>query len=134
MPSNNPTNAALDVRDTASNGDGWTNVVASNGATYSYKYVGGNQPANNGSILYSVGGGNAATTLVFATTTDTRYQFASITFTDDNAEQLSPHGEAERTRVIKDRCTAAIDAQYHVLVLDTQVNATIPCDPMIKNQ
>ena len=133
MPSNNPTNAALDVRDTASNGDGWTNVVASNGATYSYKYVGGNQPANNGSILNFVGGNQAITTLVFATT-DLRYQFASITFTDDNADQLSTHGKAERTRVINDRCTAAIDARYHVLVLDTKVNATIPCDPMIKNQ
>lgn len=134
MPGNNPTNATLDVRDTASNGGGWTNVVASNGATYSYKYAGGNQTTNNGSILYSVGRGNAAITLVFADTTDNRYEFASVSFTDDDAQQLDTHGNAPRTRVINDKCSAAIDAQYHVQVLDTTANATIPCDPMIRNQ
>jgi hypothetical protein len=134
MPDNNPTNAMLDVRDTATKGDGWTNVKASNGATYSYKYAGGNQPANNGSILYSVGRGNAAITLGFADTTDDRYEFASVSFTDDNAKQLSTEGNAPRIRIINDKCSEAIDAQYHVQVLDTTTEATIPCDPMIKNQ
>lgn len=134
MPGNNPTNATLDVRNGPSDGDGWTNVTASNNAIYSYKYVGGNQPANNGSIVYSVGGGNAATTLVFATTTDARYQFDSVTFIDDTASQLSTQGNAPRTRVINNRCSAVIDARYKVLVRDTTANATIQCDPMIKNQ
>ncbi|HET9835511.1 MAG TPA: hypothetical protein VFP88_04105 [Rhodanobacteraceae bacterium] len=134
MPANNPTSVILDVRNSASNGDGWTNVQASNGQTYSYKYVGGNQPGNNGSIVYTVGGGNAATTLVFATTTDTRYHFDSISFVNDDANQLTTEGNASRTRVINDRCDAEINAQYKVAVRDTTANATIPCDPMIKNQ
>lgn len=135
MPANNPTSATLDVRNTASNGDGWTNVTAANGATYSYKYSGGNQPASDGSIKFSVSGGNAAVTLNFASTTDPRYRFegACITFTGDNASQLSAQGNAPRTRVINDRCTAAITAQYKVAVTDTTANTTIPCDPMIQN-
>lgn len=133
MPINNPTNASLDIRNFASNGNGWTNVQASNGQTYSYKYGGGNQSAGDGSVVYSVGGGHAAVTLVFATA-DARYQFDSVTFTGDNAGQLTAQGNAPRTRVINDRCSAAIDAQYKVLVIDTTANATIPCDPMIKNE
>lgn len=132
MPTNNPTNVSLDVRNFPSDGGGWTNVVASNGATYSYKYAGGNQ-ANDGSIVYAIGGGHAATTLVFATT-DRRYQFADVSFVNDNANQLTAEGNAPRTRVINDRCDAAIDAQYKVTVLDTTANATIPCDPMIQNK
>jgi len=236
---NNPTSATLDIRDTASNGDGWTNVKASNGATYSYQYTGGNQRANNGSILNAVGGGHAATTLGLEKTGDARYEFASISFTGDDAGQLSAdaeqlsadarqlstdagkpgadagqlstdaerlsanarqlsatatqlstdagqlsatagklsatagqlsatagqlntdarqlsadagqlstdarqlstdarqlsiEGNAPRLRVINDKCTAAIDAHYHVMVRDTKTDATIPCDPMIKNQ
>lgn len=132
MPANNPTNVSLDIRNFPGDSDGWINVVASNGATYSYRYAGGNQ-ANDGSIVYAVGGGHAATTLVFATA-DRRYEFADITFVNDDAHQLTAQGNAPRTRVINDRCDAAIDAQYKVTVQDTTANATIPCDPMIRNR
>lgn len=133
MPTNNPTSVFLDVRNSAGNGGGWTDVQASNGQTYSYKYTGGNN-SGDGSVVYSVGGGNAAVTLVFAETADARYQFDGIAFIGDNADQLAAHGNAPRTRVINDRCSAAIDAQYKVTVRDTTANATIPCDPMIKNK
>lgn len=131
---NNPTSATLDIRDTASTDKGWTNVEASNGATYSYQYTGGNQPANNGSILNAVGGGQAATTLGFAKELDRRYTFDKVSFTGDNAEQLSVAGNAPQERIITDRCTAVIDAEYHALVRDTEAGATIACDPMIRNQ
>lgn len=134
MPTNNPTSVILDVRNSAGNGDSWTNVVASNGQTYSYKYSGGNQSTNNGSVEYAVGSGHAAITLAFATATDARYRFDGVTFVNDNANQLTAQGNAPRTRVINDRCDAAIDAQYKVTVLDTAANATIPCDPMIRNK
>lgn len=131
---NKPTSATLDIRDSANNGDGWTEVTASNGATYSYQYTGGNQHANNGSILNALGGGHAATTLGFAKTADARYEFDHITFTGDKAEQLRTEGNASKTRVIHDTCTAEIDAQYHVLVRDTEADAILLCDPMIKNK
>lgn len=131
--SNNPTNSVLDVRNSSSSGGGWTNVTASNGQIYSYLYAGGNQPENDGSVHFSVGGGNAAVTLVFADSTDSRYQFQSVSFTGDNNNQLSTHGNAPRTRVINDSCSGTLDGQYKVVVLDTTANATIPCDPIIKN-
>lgn len=135
MPANNPTSCTLDVRNSASNGDGWTNVTAANGATYSYKYTGGNQSANDGSVKFTVGRGNAAVTVNFASTTDTRYRFdgACVGFTGDNANQLSTQGNAPRTRVINDSCSSEINAQYKVTVTDTTANTTIPCDPMIAN-
>jgi hypothetical protein len=132
MP-NNPTNTTLDVRNSPTDGGGWTNVQAANGATYSYLYTGGNQPGNNGAMIFGVGGGNAAITLTFASTTDTRYQFQSISFVNDPNQQLSTQGNAPRTRVINDSCTAELDGSYKVLVVDTTANTTIPCDPTIKN-
>jgi hypothetical protein len=134
--SNNPTNVTLDVRNFSSNGGGWVNVAAANGAPYSYLYTGGNQAGNNGSVIYGVGGGNAAVTLDFDSGTDARYQFVgnAVSFQNDPQSQLSTHGNASRTRVINDSCNAALDGSYKVLVTDTTANTTIPCDPVIKNQ
>jgi len=130
MPGNNPTNASLDVRDSSTSGDGWTNVNGSNGAPYSYKYSGGND-GNNGALSFSVGGGHAATTLTLSA--DNRYSIQSVSFSGDDAQQLSVQGNAPRNRVINDRCNAPINAQYKVTVLDTVANATVPCDPPIRN-
>ena len=116
MP-NNPTNTTLDVRNSPTDGGGWTNVQAANGA-----------------MIFGVGGGNAAITLTFASTTDTRYQFQSISFVNDPNQQLSTQGNAPRTRVVNDKCTDVLDGSYKVLVMDTTANTTIPCDPTIKNQ
>ena len=135
MP-NNPTTTTLDVRNSASNGDGWNNVTV-NGAPYSYKYVGGNTPGNDGSMQFGIGGGNAAITLQFASTTDTRYQFGdnAVTFNNDPNQQLSTHGNAPRTRVINDNCNGPLDGSYKVNVTDTGTspNNVVPCDPAIKN-
>ena len=135
MP-NNPTSATLDVRNSASSGDGWNNVTV-NGAPYSYKYVGGNTPGNDGSTQFGIGGGNAAITLNFATSTDTRYQFAgeAVSFQNDPNGQLSTHGNAARTRVINDSCSGPLDGSFKVNVTDTGTtpNNVIPCDPTIKN-
>ena len=136
MPNNNPTSVNLDVRNSSSNGDGWTNVQAANGAAYSYKYVGGNQPDNNGKVVYGVGGGNAALTLGFVESADARYQFGNnaVSFQNDPAGQLSTHGNAPRTRVINDSCSGDLDATYKVNVTDSTANTTIPCDPVIQNK
>jgi hypothetical protein len=134
--SNNPTSVTLDVRNSSSNGGGWVNVTAANGAPYSYLYTGGNQPGNNGSVFFGVGGGNAAVTLGFASSTDNRYQFVgdAVSFQNDTQSQLSTHGNAGRTRVINDSCNAQLDGSFKVLVTDTTANTTIACDPVIKNQ
>jgi len=131
MPSNNPTSVTLDVRNSAASGEGWINATGSNGQPYSYRYSGGNQPANNGNVSYGVGGGNAAITLTLAA--DARYQIQGINFVNDPQGQLSTHGNANTMRVINDSCSGALEAQYKVTVLDTTANATVPCDPMVFN-
>jgi len=130
MPGNNPTNASLDVRNSSTNGDGWTNVNGSNGAPYSYKYTGGNVN-DDGALTFSIGGGHAPATLTLVS--DPRYSIQSVTFSGDSAQQLSVQGNAPRSRVINDSCTGPLDAQYKVTVLDQVANATVPCDPPIRN-
>ncbi len=131
--SNNPNSVSLDVRNSATNGDGWTNVSAANHQPYSYKYTGGNANSNNGNVTYAVGNGQAAITLNLVA--DSRYKFVDdcITFVNDHNDQLSTSGKAPRTRVVNDKCTAALDGQYKALVTDTTANTTIQCDPRIIN-
>lgn len=135
MPTNNPNDVELDVRNSSTTGDGWTNVNASNGQPYSYKYSGGDGHSNNGNVTFSVNGGQGVINLSLVA--DARYQFVGqncITFVNDPNGQLSTHGNATRSRVVNDSCTAALDGQYKVLVTDTSANATIACDPRVINQ
>lgn len=128
-----PNSVSLDVRNAPSSGDGWINTTASNGATYSYKYTGGDPDSNNGTLTFTTGQGNAAIQLNLVA--DPRYQIDSVGFTGDDADQLSTNGNAPRSRVINDKNTAAIDANYKVNVTDTgSGNATVPCDPKIINK
>lgn len=131
----NPNGVSLDVRNSASSGDGWTDTTASNGQTYSYRYTGGDRDSNNGKVTCTIGNGNAAITLSLIAAS--QYQIGTITFTGDNANdpQLSTHGNATGTRVINDKNTSAINANYKVNVIDTgNGNATVPCDPPIINR
>jgi len=131
--SNNPTNVSLDVRNFSSSDPGWVNVTGSNGQPYSYAYSGGNN-GNNGNLQFSIGGGNAATTVSLVA--DQRYQFqGDVTFVNDPDGQLTSQGNAPRNRVVNDRCSAALpNGQYKITVLDTTANATVPCDPVIINK
>lgn len=129
----NPNGVSLDVRNFPANGDGWTDTTASNGATYSYKYTGGDANTNNGRVTCTVGNGNAAITLTLIAAN--QYEIQSITFTGDPGNQLSTQGNATRTRVINDANTATMTANYKVNVIDTgNGNATVPCDPPIINK
>lgn len=129
----NPHEISLDVRNFAASGEGWNNTQASNGATYSYKYTGGDPSTDNGTLTFTVGNGNAAVNLRLIA--DARYTVDSVNFTGDNAGQLTTSGNASRSRVINDKNTAAITANYKVNVIDTGNNdVTVPCDPPIINK
>lgn len=131
----NPNGVSLDVRNSASSGDGWTDTTASNGQTYSYKYTGGDEGTNNGKVTCTIGNGNAAITLTLIAAS--QYQIGTITFTGDSATdpQLSTQGNATGSRVINDKNTVAINANYKVNVIDTgNSNVTVPCDPPITNK
>lgn len=134
MRTNNPNDVELDLRNSSTSGDGWTNVNASNGQPYSYKYTGGDASTNNGNVTCIINNINAAIPVNLVA--DPRYHFVGdcITFKDDPNAQLSTQGNAPRTRVVNNKCSAVLNGRYKILVTDTgNGNATIQCDPMMIN-
>lgn len=124
-------NVNLDVRNFPSSGDGYTNVTASNGQTYSYKFTGGNSSSNNGDVNVPIGHGQAAITVHVGG--DPRYHVSNITFNPTNTQFGWQAGGNAAVAVIIDTAVAVVDVKYSVVVLDTTANCTINCDPMIKN-
>jgi hypothetical protein len=133
MSTNNPKDVELDVAPGTRNDDGWTPTTGSNGQQYSYRYSGGDSTSARGAISFSVGGGAGVVNLTLVPRERFQFNGSCITFQDDPLGQLSARGNAPRTRIIDDRCTAQLDARYKVEVTDTTVSGTIPCDPPIRN-
>jgi len=120
----------LDVRNFSSGGDdGYTDVRASNGTTYSYKYSGGS--GKGGDVTFHVG---TPATVVVHVQSDPRYTIDNVSFTGDVNHQLSyPNPSAGTTATIQDTNTVAQQAEYKVVIKDSTANATVPCDPKIIN-
>jgi len=121
----------LNVRPGSTPGQGWTNVTASNGQPYQYKYQGGHN--NSGGMKTKVGDG--AATLNLTLSTDQRYSLSNVAFQQDTYNQLTwaPNPDFA-TGTISDVNTQVEDAYYQTSVIDAQGgNAVILCDPMIGN-
>lgn len=126
-----PVNVSLDVRNFSSGGaDGYTDVLASNGATYSYKYTGGSD--NHGNVQVTVGGGQAAINVMVGG--DPRYSITNITFNPTDSQFTWHAGGNARVAVIIDTAATVASVKYTVIVTDSTANCTVPCDPMIQNK
>lgn len=126
-------NVNLDVRNWASNGtDGYTNTTASNNAVYCYMYTGGSD--GHGGVDESPGAGVGTITVTVGG--DPRYKITDVTFTGDIQNQLSRQlgGNNNTSAIITDTDTSTGDGYYSVIVTDTSVNCSFPCDPPIKNK
>ena len=119
----------LNVQPGSNNGQGWVNVNAANGQPYSFKYTGGDY--GNGGLETMVGQGTA-TLVVSLSGSNNRYSMSGVQFTDDPNEQLSAWGDSNSI-TITDINTGELNGDYAITVLDSNVNTTIVCDPMIKN-
>ena len=128
MPS--PVNVNLDVRNFSSNGDGYTNVTASNGQPYSFKFTGGNC-SDNGDVKVTTGQGQAAINVHVGG--DPRYHVNNITFNPTNSQFSWHAGGNAAVGVIVDTAVEVVSVKYTVVVIDTTANCTITCDPMIQN-
>jgi hypothetical protein len=125
---------SLDIRLNGSSDPGWTNVKAGNGTTYGYKYSGGDDGAG-GLVQTVVQNGNGRDTAPFQLVADNRYQISGVNFLNDALNQLSWNGNSPRAGSIVDANTQVENAEYTVIVSDTQNgNALIVCDPPIRNQ
>lgn len=132
MPSTPQIN--LDIRLNGSSDPGWTNVKAGNGTTYGYKYSGGDDGAG-GLVQTVVQNGNGRDTAPFQLVADNRYQISGVNFLNDTQNQLSWNGNSTRAGSIVDANTQVENAEYTVIVSDTQNgNALIVCDPPVRNQ
>lgn len=129
MPSINAI-ANLDVRNFPSNGsDGYINTTATNNTIYSYKYSGGTDSA--GGLETQVGNGVA--TLNLSLDSDDRYSIDTVSFSDDDEQQLTWRGNAPTAGVITDANTEVETAHYKVKVADSTAGCTFHCDPMVQN-
>jgi hypothetical protein len=120
----------LDVRDfAATSGDGYTNTIATNGATYSYKYSGGTD--GNGGVEVVTGTGTLTVTVTVSA--DPRYVIREVTFTGNVGDLSWAFGASAYIAVITDTDLDNENGYYSVLVADTTAGCTLPCDPPIKN-
>jgi hypothetical protein len=121
---------SLDVRNfAATQGDGYTNTTASDGATYSYKYSGGTD--GNGGVEVITGTGTLTITVHVAA--DPRYVISDVTFNNDVGDLSWAFGENAYYAVITDTDLDNENAYYSVLIRDGTAGCTMPCDPPIKN-
>lgn len=128
MPS--PVNVNLDVRNFSSGGaDGYTDVIASNGKTYSYKYTGGSD--GRGNVSVSVGRGQAAINVTVGS--DSRYSITNVTFNPADTQFSWHAGGRAAVAVIVDTAVTVVSVKYTTIVADSTAGCTIPCDPMIQN-
>ena len=128
MPS--PINVSLDVRNFSSGGsDGYTDVAASNGATYSYKYSGGSD--GHGNVRVTVGMGQAAINVTVGS--DQRYSITNVTFNPADSQFSWHAGGNAKVAVIIDTASSLASVKYTVIVTDSTAHCTVPCDPIIQN-
>jgi hypothetical protein len=128
MPS--PVNVNLDVRNFSSGGaDGYTNVIASNGQTYSYKYTGGSD--SHGNVNVTVGHGQAAINVTVGS--DARYSITNITFNPADTQFTWHAGGHASVAVILDTAATVVSVKYTTIVFDSNAGCSIPCDPVIHN-
>jgi hypothetical protein len=122
---------SLDVRNfAATQGDGYTNTTASDGATYSYKYSGGTD--GNGGVEVITGTGTLSITVHVAA--DPRYVISDVTFSNDLGDLSWAFGENGYYAVITDTDLDSENAYYSVLIRDGTAGCTMPCDPPVINK
>lgn len=122
----------LEVQNHASSGsDGFTNTTASDGATFSYRYSGGE--GNGGDVIFRTRG---KVTVNVHLADGTNYAIDDVSFTGDIHRQLSwvSNARASSTAVIQDRNDRKQEARYKVTVRTSSGSVTIPCDPIMANR
>jgi hypothetical protein len=125
-----PTPVNLDVRNYSSGGrDGYTDVIASNGNTYSYKYTGGSD--GHGNVNVTVGRGQASIEVTVGG--DPRYNITNITFNPADTQFTWHAGGRAAVAVIVDTAVTVVSVKYTATVFDINAGCSIPCDPVIHN-
>lgn len=110
---------------------GWTNVQASNGQSYGYRFTGGTDGLGN--VEQAIGEQKEISAVSIA---DPRFQFIGdcITISNDPNNELSGRVNDVRSITVTNKNDKAeSNAYWSVAITDTQLNCTIPCDPKVTN-
>ena len=131
-----PNNIKLKISRHPKNGNGWTNVFASNGEVFAYKYTGGNSGNNNGNQEYDADGQPEVFNLICKCDDDQDYEFLAFrnkSASADLAGNILTNGE---TVQITDDCKLRGTFSYGVQVGVRNANpaVTFECDPRIYNR
>ena len=121
-------NVTLDCRNTRTDGGGYTNVEASNGQIYSYKYSGGSD--GNGNVEVVKG---TPTEIQVTIQADSRYHVDDTIVTNDPNRDITVT-KADLTATFTDNAEdVEAGIEYSIKVKDTVANATFIADPKIDN-
>jgi len=130
------TDVRINVVAGSKNDQGWSNVTASNGDPYAYKYTGGAD--NNGNQQFIADKQPESFDVVFQGQDDATYQFvgyANKTSPTDLSGVVSSDG---RTITVTDACQTSGDFSFGAVVGVRKADGTTPdvtfeCDPMVRN-
>ena len=127
----------LNVKEGSTEGDGWTNVTASNGEPYQYKYTGGMD--NRGNKEYDADGTARHFDVVFSGPDGRTYQF--VGFINQTApSDLSGEPRDNGMKVgVTDKCENEGDFKYSAIVGIRKDDGAAPdviflCDPVVRNK
>lgn len=119
----------LDVRIGSAPDSTWTNVNASNGTAYCFKFGGGTDGLGNVTATL----GNAVDVAV-RLVADNRFTVNTVTIVSDKEKQLEVKETGIWEAEISDKNSKSEDDGYYQLLLnDTIGNCTLLCDPKISN-
>ncbi len=127
MPSN--PNINLDVRNWAARpGDGYT--TSQNNNSHSYKYTGGTETSDDGTVVEH---GRGAAVITIQLSSDSRYSIQDVTFKDDTLSQLTSRVLTPTRAQVNDANSQVETAEYIVNVRDSVADVVFECDPTIRN-
>lgn len=128
-------NVKLKISQIPKNGNGWINVIASNGQFFACKYTGGNSGNNDGCQEFVADGAAENFNLVFKGDDGNDYEF--LEFFNKNASSdlggvISVDG---KTVAVTDFCNNRGSFNYGVKVgVRADPSVTFDCDPVIYNK
>lgn len=124
-------NVTLDVRDKAPIKSGYKSVVASDGSVYYFKYSGGDEQHDDGTVTNKI----TSEEIIFevSLTCADCYIIESVGFTN-HANQLTAGAKTHPRKLhIHNQNNAHLNGRYTVIVKRLDKNVSIPCDPPIIN-
>jgi len=126
----------LKISRSPKNGNGWVNVIASDGQLFAYKYSGGNSGNNNGAQEFVADGVVENFNLVFKSNDSQDYEFLTFYNKNDSPDLVGTVGPNGTIVAVTDFCNTRGTFNFGVKVGVRGSNPAVSfeCDPVIYNR